>query len=216
MYHNVLMRNGNIKGATKPSRKIFFVCATKIGENITNILNCYFQAKFTPWSIKLNTYMYEIKFTSHKQYLFAPLLSIKAKKTRTNQNTLQFFLLRPNWNHSQTFKSSCCKKFFLQCVCYRCNLLQWTFFISCDNWKTLFFSKSLQLLWDFFNRHIVVSFETKVLKEVRILRYLHNSSAALIPKLQSKALVRYTFLSLYIRSVFLKNSKPLWKHVFTQ
>ena len=31
--------------------------------------------------------MYEIKFTSHKQYLFARLVSIKAKETRTGQST---------------------------------------------------------------------------------------------------------------------------------
>ena len=37
----------------------------------------------------------------------------------------------------------------------------------------------MSLLWDFFNRHIVVFFETSVLKEVRILRYLHSNSAIL-------------------------------------
>ena len=31
-----------IKGATKSYRKIIFVSATKIGENTSNILNCYF------------------------------------------------------------------------------------------------------------------------------------------------------------------------------
>ena len=35
--------------------------------------------------------MQEIKFTSHKQYLFGGLFSIKAKKTRTDQSTLQVF-----------------------------------------------------------------------------------------------------------------------------
>ena len=33
------------------------------------------------------------------------------------------------------------QKNFLQCVCYRCNLLRWMFFVPCDNWKTLFFLK---------------------------------------------------------------------------
>ena len=33
------------------------------------------------------------------------------------------------------------QKFFLQCVCYRCNLLQWIFFVPCDNWNTLLFLK---------------------------------------------------------------------------
>ena len=35
--------------------------------------------------------MYEIKFTSRKQYFFARLVSVKAKETRTGQSTL--FLL---------------------------------------------------------------------------------------------------------------------------
>ena len=32
------------KGATKSYRKIIFVSATKIGENTTTILNCYFSS----------------------------------------------------------------------------------------------------------------------------------------------------------------------------
>ena len=44
------------------------------------------------------------------------------------------------------------------------------------------FYKSLSLLWYFFNHNIVAFFETSVLKEIRILRYLHNNRAALIPK----------------------------------
>ena len=40
--------------------------------------------------------MKEMKFTSHKQYLFRRLFSIKAKKTHTDQSTLQVFLLCPN------------------------------------------------------------------------------------------------------------------------
>ena len=34
----------DVKGATKSYRKITFVSATKIGENITSILNCYFSS----------------------------------------------------------------------------------------------------------------------------------------------------------------------------
>ena len=54
----------------------------------------------------------------------------------------------------------------------------------------------MSLLWDFFNRHIVVFFETSVLKEVRILRYLHNNSVVLILMLSSKK--SYPILYLYI------------------
>ena len=42
-------------------------------------------------------------------------------------------------------------------------------------------------------RYIVVFFETRVLKEVRILRYLHNNSVVLILKFQNKAIVYYTY-----------------------
>ena len=54
--------------------------------------------------------------------------------------------------------------------------------VFCSMWylEDVIFSKSLSLLWNFFNRHIVVFFEISVLKEVRILRYLHNNNAALI------------------------------------
>ena len=51
------------------------------------------------------------------------------------------FLICPNLNDSETFKSSSCKNGFLQCVCYRCNLLRWMFFVPCDNWKMLLFPK---------------------------------------------------------------------------
>ena len=40
------------------------------------------------------------------------------------QSTLQVLLLCSNRSDSQTFESSRCKKNFLQCVCYRCNLLR--------------------------------------------------------------------------------------------
>ena len=96
--------------------------------------------------MKLNIYKLEIKFTSHKRYLFRRLCSIKAKKTHPDQNTLQVLLLCSNQNDSQSFKSSSCSVYvcvicihvFLQCVCCRCNLLQWMFFIPCDYWKTFF------------------------------------------------------------------------------
>ena len=49
------------------------------------------------------------------------------------------------------------------------------------------FSKNLSLLWHFFNR--------RVLKEVRILHYLHNNNTVIIPKFQDVApvCVYYTF-----------------------
>ena len=52
----------------------------------------------------------------------------------------------------------------------------------------------MSLLWDFFNHHIVVFFETSILKEVRILRYLHNNSAVLILMLSYKIKLSHTIL----------------------
>ena len=63
-------------------------------------------------------------------------------KRRLVQTKVQWytsrFLICPSLSDSQTFKSSSCKKCFLQCACYRCNLLQWMFLVSCDNLNTLF------------------------------------------------------------------------------
>ena len=64
-------------------------------------------------------------------------------------------------------------------------------FYSIWQLEVIVFCKSLSLLRDCFSRHIVAFFETSVLKEVRILRYLRNS-AVLIPKFQNKTIVYLT------------------------
>ena len=89
-----------------------------------------------------SNYLQEIKFTSHKQYLFGRLFSRHANKTYTDQSTLQVFFLCIKRNDSQTFKSSSRKKLFVQCACYRHNLLQWMFLILFDNWKSLLLQPS--------------------------------------------------------------------------
>ena len=104
----------------------------------------------------------------------------------------------------KTFKRSSAKRFFLHFVCYRCILLR-SMFLS------VIFPKSLSLLWDFFNRHIFIFFEISVLKEVRILRYLHNNSAVLILMLilSSKMKLSYTIFihtwKTFIADVFYGN-----------
>ena len=65
----------------------------------------------------------EIKFTSHKQYLFGLLFSIKVKEDSYRPKYTSSFLICPNRNDSQTFKRSSYKKNFLQYVFYRCKLL---------------------------------------------------------------------------------------------
>ena len=111
--------------------------AAKIGENTADILDCYYLllSNYIPTFRKLNLLhinsIYLLVFSLQKQRRILP----------TKQSTLQVFLICPNRNDSQNFKSSSCKIFFLQCVCCRCNLLRWMFFILSDNWKTLYFLK---------------------------------------------------------------------------
>ena len=140
------------------------MCATKIGGNLTNILNCYFQNKFTLWHIRLNIYIWKTKFTSNKQCFSGHLFSRNAKKTHTDQSILQAFLLCLKTNVSRTFKSSSCKKLFPKLVYHWYNLLRWIFFIPCDNCKGVFFT---QKAWC--NRHVAPFFQKSALKEVRIL-----------------------------------------------
>ena len=86
------------------NRKLFFLSTTKIGGNTTNILNCYFQNKFTLWPISLNIYIWKTKFTSNKQYFSGLLFSRNAKKAHADQTILQTFLLCLKINVSQTCK----------------------------------------------------------------------------------------------------------------
>ena len=83
------------------------------------------------------------------------------------------------------------------------NLLRWIFFVLRDNWKTLSFLK-LCRYWDFFNRYVAVFFEASILKEVRILHYLHNNSAVLILMLSSKIkLYLYIIAKLSYKAFFI-------------
>ena len=126
-----------------------------------------FRAKFTFWPIKLNTYMQEIKFTSHKLYLFGLLFSINVKEHSYRPKYTLSFSICPNLNDSQTFKSSSCKKIFSSVYVIDATCFDECFFVPCDNWKTL---RSLLLVLDIFNRQIVVFLEASFLKEVCILR----------------------------------------------
>ena len=86
--------------------------ATKKEGNTTNILNCFFQNKFTSWHIKLDVYICITKFTSHKQYLLGLPCSRNAKKTHTEQIIQQVFLLCLRRNVLQTSKVAASINFF--------------------------------------------------------------------------------------------------------
>ena len=69
-------------------------------------------------------------------------------------------------------------------------------FYSMWQLKDIVFSESLSLLWGFFNRHIVIFFETSALKEVRILRYLHSNSAVLMLMLMLSSKLKLSYIIL--------------------
>ena len=60
--------------------------------------------------------MSEIKFASRKQYLFDSLCSVKAKKTHTNQSTLQVLLLCSNETTHKPSKVAAAKNFSPMCI----------------------------------------------------------------------------------------------------
>ena len=103
--------------------------------------------------------------------LIVLLFSIKVKQDSYRPKYTSSFLICPNQNESQTFKSS---RFFFSVYA-----IDTTCFDKCFLFHLItgrrYFSKSLSLLWNICNLHIVVFFESGVLKEVRILRYLHNN-----------------------------------------
>ena len=55
--NEMFMKPFLLKGAPKLHPKIIFVSATKVGENVINILTAIFLNKYSLWHIKLNSYM---------------------------------------------------------------------------------------------------------------------------------------------------------------
>ena len=100
-------------------------------------------------------------------FLVFSSLEMQRRLIQTKVYYKLFYCLKRNV--SQTFKSSSCKEVFLRCVHHSYNLLLRMFFISYNNWKTLIFIKNFRYPEVWYNRHVAASFETSVLKEVRIL-----------------------------------------------
>ena len=73
---------------------------TKISENTTSILNCY----FTLWHIKLSKYRKINSLLINSIYLIISSLEVQ-KKTHTDQSIPQVFLLCLKRNDSQPFKT---------------------------------------------------------------------------------------------------------------
>ena len=64
-------------------------------------------------------------------------------------------------------------------------------FYSMWQMEEIMLYKSLSLLWDFFNCHVLAFIRTSVLKHICTLRYLRNSTRFLIPKFQDETVVHY-------------------------
>ena len=141
--------------------------------------------------------MQETKFTSHKRYLFGLLLSTKVKEDSQRPKNTSSFLICPNLNDSQAFKSNSYKKYFLQRARYRRNLLRCMFFVPCDNWKTLFFLRVFSYCEIFSTAILSLSLKQVFERSPYFTQsVLHNNSAVLILMLmlRSKIKLSYTLL----------------------
>ena len=131
-------------------------------------------------------------------------------------------------------KVAAAKKSFLPCVCYRCNLLQWMFFVRCDYLKTLCVKHKFVATLRFFQLSFCCFIWSKCFERSP---YFTLSSQCKADSKVSKIKLSYTkfILDTFVANlfyvnvfyswlfhfslckwIFVKNSKPLWKHDFTQ
>ena len=137
-------------------------------EKTTNLFNWYF-------SQLIYTLLQQTKYRK----LILPL---------TSSICLFIYLLIYKYKEgSQTFKSSSCNNYFLQWVCYCYNLLWWMFFIPCNNWKTLLFTKVYRYSDMFLTTPLLLSLRPVLWKSPFFMRYLHNNSMMLTREFQTKA-----------------------------
>ena len=118
------------------------------------------------FDVRLNMYIWKTKFSSLNQYLFDLLLLKKCREDSYRPKyTCYSFWIETSHKH---LKVAPAKKISPKCVNHSYKLLWWMLFIPRDNWKTLFFKICCcQEVWR--NRHVILFYETSVLKEVHIL-----------------------------------------------
>ena len=85
------------------------------------------------------------------------LVFLPLEMQKTDQSIQHVFSLCLKRNDSETFKSSSCKKPFLQCESYWYNLLWRMFLILYYNWKTLFFTQVYSLIVCFLSAMLLIS-----------------------------------------------------------
>ena len=132
--------------------------ATKIGENTINILklmlftiNLYFVT-----SNQISTYWkLNLPLTSSIYFVFLPLeIQNRLEQTKV-YHAFSCFVWKET-SH-KPLKVAAAINPFLQYVSYWYNLLQWIFFILCDNWKTLFFMKVCRYFEIFLSTMLLLS-----------------------------------------------------------
>ena len=112
--------------------------------------------------------MYENKSYSYNQYSLGLAFSRNPRKSNTDQVYHKFFYSFWKETTPKPSKVATAKNFFSSLYVIVTTCFDKMFFISCDNWKTLFY-KSLLISWGLFNCHVLALFEASDLKEVRIL-----------------------------------------------
>ena len=104
----------------------------------------------------------KLALTSSIYFVVLPLKMQRRLKQTKLYHTLFYFV----WKETIHKPSSSCKSPFLQCACLDIGTIC---FVECFLFHVISFDKSLWLLWDFFNHHVVTFFESSVLKEVHVL-----------------------------------------------
>ena len=130
----------------------------------------FFKNKYTLWHIKLKICMKKTNFTSHKQYLFDPLLSkvyysaftLSEKKELTSLQKKQL------------------QKTFSPVYMLSVQLTSMNVFPPCDDWKTLFFTKMFRCSEVFITAMLLRSLTQVLLIKSVFYKYLRKNSAILI------------------------------------
>ena len=154
---------------------------TKIGENTTNILPVAFEKKVKLWHRKLKIYIWKTKCATNKQNVFGSVFSRNANKTHANQSIQQLskFSYPSGKKRLAKFQMySCCTFSPVNVYVVRATCFDECFLF----YVTLFLKRFIATMRFFFNHHVTTFLKRNVLKEVRILHYLHSNSTILIRK----------------------------------
>ena len=89
----------------------------------------------------------ETSFTPHKQYLFGLLIFRNLKKTHAEQSILQCLYSLSEKKELTSFQKRQQQKTFSPVCMLSVELALMNVFTPCDNWKTLFFTKIVALMF---------------------------------------------------------------------